>query len=65
MKIFKAVAISGLIATAAGPILFFTDAIDVETNKVVMLIGMFVWFIGATPWLGSNKLEPADSQVEI
>lgn len=65
MKAFKIVAILGLLATALGPILTFTGTIDVETNKKVMLAGMIVWFLGATPWLGSNKLQPADSQVEI
>ncbi len=65
MKAFKPIAIGGLIATAAGPILLFTGAIDLETNKKVMLLGMIVWFLGATPWLGSNKLQPTDSQVEI
>lgn len=65
MKIFKAIALGGLLLTAAGPILTFTGAVDIETNKKLMLIGMIVWFLGATPWLGSNKLQPADTQVEI
>ncbi|MEP4079379.1 hypothetical protein [Haloferula sp.] len=65
MKALKAIAILGLIATATGPILTFTGSIDVETNKKIMLAGMITWFLGATPWLGSNKLEPTDSEVEI
>ena len=62
---FKAIAWIGLTATASGPILIFTGMIDVDTNKTVMFAGMIVWFIGATPWLGSNKIQPADTQVEI
>lgn len=65
MKTFKAIAVLGLAATALGPILAFTGVIEFETNKQVMVVGMIVWFLGATPWLGSNKLEPADTQVEI
>lgn len=65
MKAFKAIAIVGLLATAAGPFLTYTGSIDVEMNKKVMLGGMILWFLGATPWLGSSKLQPADSQVEI
>lgn len=65
MKIFKAIALCGLLATALGPILMFTGTIDVEANKVVMLIGMIIWFIGGVPWLGSNKLQPTDKEVEI
>jgi hypothetical protein len=65
MKAFKAIAVIGLLATAIGPILVFTGTIDAAANKLVMLIGMIVWFIGGIPWLGSNKLQPTDSQVEI
>ena len=65
MKALKAIAILGLIATAIGPILVFTGSTDVETNKTIMLAGMVAWLIGATPWLGSRKLRPSDSEVEI
>lgn len=65
MKAFKALAWLGLATTALGPILVFTGAIDVPTNKTIMLAGMIVWFLGATPWLGSNKLQPSDKEVEI
>ncbi len=65
MKALKAIAIIGLLATAIGPILVFTGATDVDTNKNIMLGGMIAWFLGATPWLGSQKLEPTDSEVEI
>ncbi len=65
MKVFKIIALLGLVATAAGPVLTFTGGIDVPTNKIVMLAGMVVWFIGATPWLGGRNLQPADKEVEI
>ena len=65
MKAFKAIAVIGLLATALGPILMFTGSIDLDTNKLVMLAGMIVWFIGGIPCLSSNKLQPTDSEVEI
>ncbi|GAA5484186.1 hypothetical protein [Haloferula sargassicola] len=65
MKAFKIGALVGLILTAIGPVLVFTGTLDVEKNKTIMLIGMLLWFLGATPWLGSNKLQPADKEVEI
>ena len=65
MKPFKILAILGLAATGIGPLLVFTGTLDVPTNKWVMLAGMIVWFVGATPWLGSDKLQPTDKQVEI
>ena len=58
-------ALIGLLATGAGPLLVYTGSLDVETNKMVMLGGMVVWFLGATPWLGSSHLQPTDEQVEI
>lgn len=63
--VFKTIAMVGLLLTAAGPILVFTGAIDVPTNKTLMLVGMAVWFIGAIPWLGAKPLQPSDDQVEI
>ena len=61
----RIIAWTGLATTALGPILTFTGAIGVETNKIVMIAGMIVWFVGATPWLGAKKIQPADTQVEI
>lgn len=65
MNPFKIIGLLGLATTAIGPILTFTNTIDVSTNKTVMLVGMIVWFIGGTPWLGSQKLQPTDKEVEI
>ena len=56
MKPFKIIGLLGLATTAMGPILTFAGTIDVPTNKTVMLVGMIVWFIGGTPWLGRRAL---------
>lgn len=65
MKALKAIALLGLAATAAGPVLTFAGTIPLDTNKIVMIVGMILWFVGATPWLGTTKLQPTDTQVEI
>jgi hypothetical protein len=65
MKAFKAIALGGLVLTTVAPIMMFTGAIDLDTNKTLMLIGMIVWFIGATPWLGSNKPAGSDSKSDL
>ncbi len=65
MNPFKIIGLLGLATTAIGPLLVFTGTLEVATNKLVMLIGMIVWFLGATPWLGTTKLQPSDKEVEI
>lgn len=54
-SIIKITALVGLLLTAAGPVLTYLSVIDIEKNKLIMLIGMIIWFIGATPWLGSDR----------
>ena len=54
-SIIKITALVGLLLTTAGPVLTYLNVIDIEKNKLIMLIGMIIWFIGATPWLGSDR----------
>ncbi|MFM2242893.1 MAG: hypothetical protein RLZ97_1748 [Verrucomicrobiota bacterium] len=54
-SIIKITALVGLLLTTAGPVLTYLSVIDIEKNKLIMLIGMIIWFIGATPWLGSDR----------
>jgi hypothetical protein len=54
-SIIKITALVGLLLTTAGPVLAYLSVIDIEKNKLIMLIGMIIWFIGATPWLGSDR----------
>lgn len=63
--IFRIIAMAGLAATAAGPVLVFTGQLGVETNKTLMLAGMVIWFIGAVPWIGGRQVRPSDTEVEI
>jgi|GEM_PF-549892 len=65
-NLFKISALIGLALTILPPVLLFMGMIDsLDTTKTVMLIGMIVWYAGATPWLGLEKLEPTDLEVEI
>jgi len=65
MKINKLIALIGLFITTLGPILTFANVISISQNKLVLIIGMVLWFIGATPWLGREELKPSDTEVEI
>ena len=66
LNLIKLVALLGLLLTLVPPVLLFTGAIgSLDTVKAVMLIGMIVWYLAATPWLGFQKLDPADLEVEI
>ena len=66
MKIlYKVLAIIGLLLTLLPPILATMGMIDLELTNTIMLVGMVVWLVGATPWLAFSKLKPIDTQVEI
>lgn len=64
-KLYKAIALIGLLLTLLPPILVAIGAIDLALTKSLMVVGMVLWFVGATPWLAFSKLKPSDSEVEI
>ncbi len=65
-KILKLVALIGLALTILPPLLLFAGALEsLPWVKNLMLVGMIIWYIAATPWLAFQKLEPSDSEVEI
>lgn len=55
--LYKPLALGGLLLTLLAPILLLTGAIDVPTVKLIMTIGMVLWYLGATPWLGIGHRE--------
>jgi hypothetical protein len=55
--LYKSLALGGTLLTIVPPILLLTDAIDLDTNKTLMVIGMVLWYLGATPWLGIEHKE--------
>ncbi len=65
-KLFKPVALIGLLLTILPPILLFVGAVDsLPLVKNLMFAGMIIWYIAATPWLAFQELQPSDSEVEI
>jgi hypothetical protein len=64
-KLYKAIALIGLLLTILPPILVAMGRIDLALTKTLMFVGMIGWFLGATPWLAFSKLKPSDSEVEI
>ena len=65
-KFLKPVALLGLALTILPPLLLFFGAFDSLTlTKNLMLAGMIIWYVAATPWLAFQELRPSDSEVEI
>lgn len=61
--LFKPLALGGLALSLLSPILLFANAINFDLMKLLMLVGMILWYLGATPWLGfgGKSSESADS----
>ena len=64
-KLYKVIALIGLSLTLLPPILAAMGMIDLDLTNTLMLVGMILWFLGATPWLALSKLKPIDLEVEI
>jgi hypothetical protein len=56
-KIAKPLALVGLALTILPPLLIFVGAMELNFLKPLMLIGMVLWYLGATPWLGISSSE--------
>jgi len=52
--IYKSLAITGLLLTVVPAFLRYGGMMTDESMKAWALAGTFVWFIGATPWLGKK-----------
>lgn len=63
--LYKSVALIGLLLTILPPILATMGTIDLALTKTLMLVGMILWFLGATPWIAFSKLKPTDKNVDI
>jgi hypothetical protein len=46
-----------LILLTAGPVLFYSGEISLDTNKLMMNTATTVWFISASLWMGRKKRE--------
>ena len=49
--ICKMISYVGLIVTVVPSMLVFSGMVELETHKVMMLIGMILWFITAPFWM--------------
>jgi len=56
-KLFKPLALIGLVFTILPALLLLSGTIEIGMTKTLMIIGMVLWYIGAVPWLGLSKEE--------
>jgi len=54
--ILKTISYLGLTLTVLAPVLVWNGTISIETNKILLIIGMILWFGTAILWI---KHEPA------
>lgn len=67
-SIVKPVALLGLFLTLLAPLLLFFGTIDSSPMKIMLTIGMILWYLGATPWLGighKEEIPGEDTRAEI
>lgn len=46
-----------LILLTAGPVLFYSGAVSLDTNKLMMNTATCIWFVSASLWMGRKKKE--------
>jgi hypothetical protein len=49
--ILKSISYLGLALTVLSPLLVWNGKISIETNKTLLIIGMFLWFGSAIFWI--------------
>ena len=58
-KLLEIISYLALIAVVAAPVLFYAGKVDLDQNKLWMLIATVVWFASAACWIGTKKKENA------
>jgi len=53
-RTLQLISLAGLLLTIVPPVLFFLGKISQETQNLLMLIGVFTWFVSAFFWLGKK-----------
>ena len=53
--IWKTISYIGLLATVVPSILVFSGVVELQTHKMMMLVGMILWFITAPFWLNKES----------
>ena len=54
---FRILAVTGLLMTLIPSIFHYFGSMPEENMKNYILIGAFIWFAGAIPWLGKREAE--------
>lgn len=55
MKILtKIVSFAGLALTIVPPVMFYLGNVELDSAKVYMGVGMFMWFVSAPFWVNSK-----------
>lgn len=54
-RIIEIISWLSLVVIVAAPVLFYTQAITLDTNKQLMTIATFTWFGSALCWMGREK----------
>ena len=53
--VYQIIAATGLLMTLIPSLIHFFGTLPEENMKNYILIGTFLWFAGAIPWLGRKK----------
>jgi len=51
-KLFMMISYVSLITVVVAPILFYTELISLDANKIILNTATAVWFLSALCWMG-------------
>jgi len=54
-KIAEIISYIALAVLVGAPVLFYSEKITLEKNKLLMLIATIIWFVSAIYWMGKDK----------
>ena len=54
-KLIEIISWLSLVLLVLGPVLFYTDRIDLPATKLLMLIATIAWFASSLCWMGHEK----------
>ncbi|MEX0771086.1 MAG: hypothetical protein WD035_10155 [Balneolaceae bacterium] len=54
--VLKIISVIGLLLTVVPSVLVFTRTIAIDEHKVLMIVGMFLWFLSAPFWMKEKTL---------
>jgi len=60
-RILEIISYLSLVMVVAAPVLYYMGKIDLDQNKLWMLIATIVWFGTASFWIGTKKERSSDS----